>query len=289
MMRRLCREIPFPLGGSLCLALLWFAMPCHASTLKVEVEGKNWGSASVAEVQAVLLSASMPLWKAAGSPALPGIRVEAAGGPMVLHRRDADGAIRVRLAVKDRHWSQLAFQFSHEFAHILCGFDQTHSSHLWLEEAACEAASLFSLRSMAKSWSQKKDLSWSSYAPHLKSYSDEMIEQILRESPSDFQAWFDSHQEQIQANPADRKKLRVVSLKWLELLEKDPSGWRALRYLNRGDRPVDEELSQLFQRWRQSCPNKDREQVDRVRDLFFGTDQNSAPRKKSTRPELGNR
>jgi len=258
--------------------MICFAVPCHGANLSVEVVGKGWGNASGAEVEAVLVSAAEPLWEAAGSPVLPLIRVEATGGPIVLHRRDADGAIRVRLAVEDRRWSQLAYQFSHEFAHILCGFDRAHPSQLWLEEAACEAASLFSLRRMAKSWSQKTDSSWSSYAPHLKSYSDDLIEKIRAELPSDFKAWFRSHQERLQSHPDDRKQLRVVSLVWLELLEEDPRGWRALRYLNRGDRSADEDLPQLFRRWRKNCPEQDREQVDRVKELFIGIEKNSKSR-----------
>ncbi|MEC9477305.1 MAG: hypothetical protein VX764_09725 [Planctomycetota bacterium] len=264
--------------GIVFLMLLGGASPSIEADLRFEVGEEGWGSASHADVKAVLVSAAQALWKEAGSPKLPVIRVEPSGGPIVLHRRDADGAIRVRLAVEDRRWSQLAYQFSHEFAHILCGFDQAHPSQLWLEEAACEAASLFSLRRMAKSWSQKTDSSWSSYAPHLKSYSDDLIEKIRAELPSDFKAWFRSHQQRLQSHPDDRKQLRVVSLVWLELLEEDPRGWRALRYLNRGDRSADEDLPQLFRRWRKNCPKQDREQVDRVKELFIGIEKNSKSR-----------
>jgi len=255
--------------GSVILTLFGGASASVLADLRIEVGVEGWESASHADVKAVLISTAQPLWKAAGSPQLPVIRVEPSGGPIVLHRRDADGAIRVRLAAQGRHWSQLAYQFSHEFAHILCGFDPAHQSHLWLEEAACEAASLFALRHMAKSWSQDKDSTWASYAPHLKSYSDALIEESALKSPDNFRSWYGRHKERVQENPDDRKLLRVISLEWLRLLEEDPRGWRALRYLNQGDHLADESLTDAFRRWRKHCPEKDRQQVDRIMRLLI--------------------
>ena len=130
--------------------LLGGASPALAADLRIELAQEGWGDATQADVHAVLVSAAEPLWKAAGSPSLPRIRVEPTGGPIVLHRRAADGSIRVRLAVQGRRWAQMAYQFGHEMAHILCGFDEDPDSHHWLEEAACEAASIYTLRKMAK-------------------------------------------------------------------------------------------------------------------------------------------
>lgn len=263
------QRFPAMLRVAVCWSVLLGSIPCLASDLSIQPVREGWENASLKDVEAVLVSAAEPLWKAAGSPALPVIRVEATGGPMVLHRRDADGAIRVRLAAQGRHWSQLAYQFSHEFAHILCGFDPAHQSHLWLEEAACEAASLFALRHMAKSWSQDKDSTWASYAPHLKSYSDALIEESALKSPDNFRSWYGRHKERVQENPDDRKLLRVISLEWLRLLEEDPRGWRALRYLNQGDHLAGESLTDAFRRWRKHCPEKDRQQVDRIMRLLI--------------------
>ena len=275
MNRRVRIRFPALLRVIACWVLLLMSTHSLASDLSIQLLEEGWGDAAVEDVESVLRAAAEPLWKAAGAPPLPLIRVEPTGGPIVLHRRGSDGSICVRLAVEGGYWAQMAYQFSHEFAHILFGFTPEHQSHQWIEEAARETASLFSLRHMARSWSQDENLKRVSYAPHLKSYADQLMEKSRLKSPTDFPAWFRSHAQEIQADLDDRELLKVIALQWLPLLEEDPRGWRGLRYLNHGIGKIDEELPELFQRWRKHCPEVDREQVDRVVRLFIGESKES--------------
>ncbi|HIG06239.1 MAG TPA: hypothetical protein EYQ08_11020 [Planctomycetes bacterium] len=255
--------------GILFWVLLGSASPVVAADLRIELVEEGWGNATLVDVHAVLLSAAEPLWQAAGSPQLPLIRVEPSGGPIVLHRRGPDGAIRVRLAVQGRRWAQMAYQFGHEMGHILCGFDEDPDPHHWLEEAVCEAASIFTLRQMAKRWKDHPPHpNWSSYAAHLQQYADDLIEKGTLEKGIRFKKWRLEHQSQLQQNPQDRDLLRVVAVQWLPLLEKYPATWRALRFLNHGVPEPEEKLSKALQRWELSCPEGDRIQVSRVRKML---------------------
>ncbi|MDE0960117.1 MAG: hypothetical protein OSB09_04990 [Planctomycetota bacterium] len=262
-----------PVRSGACAMVFWMllggASPALAVDLRIELAQEGWGDATQADVHAVLVSAAEPLWKAAGSPSLPRIRVEPTGGPIVLHRRAADGSIRVRLAVQGRRWAQMSYQFGHEMAHILCGFDEDPDSHHWLEEAACEAASIFTLRKMAKNWKDHPPYpNWSPYAAHLQQYADDLIHKGTLEKGTNFKEWLLEHQDQLQKNPHPRDLLRVVAVQWLTLLENDPRGWRALRFLNHGVPEPDEKLSNALQRWQQNCAKADRIQVSRVRSLL---------------------
>ena len=255
--------------GVIFLTLLGGTTPSLAADLRIEVAEEGWGSATRADVNAVLVSAAKPLWKAAGSPQLPLIRIDPSGGPIVLHRRDPDGAIRVRLAVQGRRWAQMAYQFGHEMSHILCGFDEDPDPHHWLEEAACEAASLFTLRKMAKNW--KRDppyANWISYSEHLEAYAQKLIDKGALPEGATVESYYRQHRVAVESSPVKRDKLLVIAVGWLHLMEQDPGVWRALRYLNQGVPESDELIGDALRRWKTNCPGELREQVDRVAEML---------------------
>ena len=48
-----------------------------------------------------------------------------------------------------------AYQFAHEFCHILCNFDDDWKGNNWFEETMCETSSLFVLRRLSKEWEER--------------------------------------------------------------------------------------------------------------------------------------
>ena len=75
------------------------------------------------------------------------------GDPRALSQLDGAGNFVVRVTVRDTGWAQLAFQFAHEYCHVLAdprtvAFDRFH----WIEESMCEAASLFAMRRLSLTW-----------------------------------------------------------------------------------------------------------------------------------------
>ena len=108
------------------------------SELVISLASDDWGDAEPADVLKVLHSAAIPIWEAAGSPALHPITVVSSSeGPLVAYKRTPDGDYRVLLNVKGRQWAQLAFQFSHEMAHILANYRNVPNRQLWFEESIC--------------------------------------------------------------------------------------------------------------------------------------------------------
>ena len=261
----------FRFRSSSCVCLWVLLCSAHgiASDLIIEPVGENWKPASITDVKAVLLSSAKPLWKAAGSPEFPVIRVEPSGGPIVLHRRDPDGAIRVRLAVQGRRWAQMAYQFGHEMGHILCRFDEDPDPHHWLEEAACEAISLLTLRKMARHWLEEPPYpNWKPYAEHLQSYAVGVISSASLAETTSFSEWFAENREKLQQQPLPRDLIRVVAVEWLKLMEKQPHALLALTSLNKGTPRAQESLGDALERWRGHCSKQEAKHVTDVARLL---------------------
>lgn len=71
-------------------------------------------------------------------------------------------------------YCKIAFQFSHELGHIICG----PNTNNWLIEAACEFISIDSMKFLAKSWAREAILSDSNgndFSPHFESYIDNTV------------------------------------------------------------------------------------------------------------------
>lgn len=77
----------------------------------------------------------------------------------------------VWLGTHGRVWAQVAFQFAHEFCHVIADpKTMPWDRFLWIEEAICEAASLFALRCMAKTWAVAPPYpNWQDYSVKLES------------------------------------------------------------------------------------------------------------------------
>ena len=72
---------------------------------------------------------------------------------MIYYRENREGPFVVQLTARDRKWSKFAYQFSHEFCHLLSGHDRLRDNpNQWFHESLCELASVFTLRQMAKQW-----------------------------------------------------------------------------------------------------------------------------------------
>ena len=115
----------------------------------------DWGGASLRDIGKVLNSSARQLWPHASPEELKPIIVDRSRtGPIVLFRRGNEGQYIVRLDTHKTFWSQYAFQFAHEFGHIICGYKAGDQSNQWFEESLCETASLFAMRRERKEWEE---------------------------------------------------------------------------------------------------------------------------------------
>lgn len=251
-----------------------------APSLQITVANDNWGKASPADIRAVVASAAGELWKCAGQTRLKSIRVyRRADHPQTDFSHDILGRIRIGLAAEDSHWAQFAFQFGHEFCHVLAqhsdiakrGWHTPQHANLWFEESLCETASLFVLKRMADTWTaQPPNPEWRSYAPSLAAYATERLARPEHQLPAGqkFTEWFRENEPALRANAALREKSVIIATQLLLLFEAEPARWEAACYLNLGKHDRDKSLVQYFGEWQAATPVGRKAFVAKVAALF---------------------
>jgi hypothetical protein len=233
------------------------------------VEPGEWGSSSLADIKKVCQSAGqtfMPHLKQ--RIAAPLLIQNDGSGPITLYRRGQNNEHIVRLNTDDRAWAQLAFQFSHELCHVMCNYRNVKNQQLWFEETLCECASLFALRQMSEDWKTNPPYSnWKSYSSALKDYAAQRLETQDGNS-DDLAKIYRSHREELEASATNRELNNMFAAKLLPLFEKNPSGWEAVRYINRG--PAEENISfeSYVNGWHKRVPTQQKAFVEELARKF---------------------
>jgi hypothetical protein len=205
--------------------------------LEIRATG-DWGGAELANVEAVARSVAA-CFSGFGQESIA-ILLEPASDegsqPMTLFAKNAAGEFVVRLNVRGNLWARLAYQFAHEFCHVLANPTTfTFDRFTWIEETLCETGSLFALRSMAKTWAVDPPYpNWRDYASSLADYAAKRISEPAHclTPGQPFPDWLAGRLPYLEANPGLREDITIIAKELLPLFEKDPSRWRALRYLH---------------------------------------------------------
>ncbi len=224
-------------------------------------------------------------------------------GPFCEFDRDTKGRVRIGLNTRPTSYSQIAFQFSHEFCHAIMTHsfegqlkNSLHSNH-WLEESFCEAASLFTLRRMAVDWRNSREFqSWRTdkgtlYAPEHHVYAQDRINKSLTllSETVEFREWFSEREQLLRKNPIIlaagisahediRDQYTVIATHLLGLLESAPENWAAIRYFNLVPHKEDKSLGELLFEWKALATEKLHPFLEQVERLFLGTAPISTPK-----------
>jgi hypothetical protein len=91
----------------------------------IRVINGGWGNSDVTDIQKVLTTVADVF----PGQSLNGRRIAVRvvhryGNPMVSYERTSEGEFVVFLTARNDRWYQFAYQFSHEFCHILSSFDR---------------------------------------------------------------------------------------------------------------------------------------------------------------------
>lgn len=245
-------------------------------TIRV-IEG-GWGNSDVRDIQRVLQSVAAIFPPQASEQPKIAIRVaHRYGNPMVSYERGAAGEYVVYLTARDDRWYQFAYQFSHEFCHILSNFQRKGSGgeivrdNQWFEEAVCETASLFGLRQLATAWdAAPPDARWAGYGHNFRDYADRFLAEPHRRLPhgQTLVQWFSANGADLHNDPYQRTKNELVANALLPLFEQNPGNWSALGFLN-ADRPtLTKGFGDYLLGWQAACPDQFRRFVGQVVEMF---------------------
>lgn len=183
--------------------------------------------------------------------------------PKTYFRKPGDDAYHVNLTVKNTKWNQFAYQFGHEFCHVLSGHDRLRCNpNNWFHESLCELSSLFVLHRMAKRWPTDPPYpNWAGYSSRLADYAQSVAAKYRHVAPAgSFSAWLIASEDDMRQNPYLRDKNGVVALRLLPVFMRIPQGWNAVRRL-----PVSTGLiGEYIEAWRAEVPDIDRPFVERV-------------------------
>ncbi len=241
---------------------LWFGLLVWSAEAKepvtIRVVGQNWGDVSEPDIQAVLSSTADTLWEHAQPEVLrPIITMRSKEGPIVLFKRGTKGEYFVKLNTGDRYWCQYAFQFAHEFGHILCRYKDGDATNKWFEETICEVASLFALRAMANVWQDYPPYpNWSGYSKHLELYATERIEKYKLPPDTRLPDFLAKNVVYLKSNATDRTRNAGVAIELLPIFEKHPEGWKAVHYLNESVWEEEQDFPTYLRNWYRHTPDE---------------------------------
>jgi len=238
--------------------------------LRVVADGFGVGER---DIRAILTSTGRELWRSFPGYEIEPIVVEfGEGAPITLFQRNAQGEIVIRLSSRETFWCQYAYQFAHEFAHVLCGYDNDYAGSKWFEETLCETASIFAMRAMARAWKDDPPYpNWRDYRDSLRSYADDVLvgRVYARELYAKGMAGFyRDHKDELERNAGDRELNGAMSLVFLHLFEEKPERWEAVRWLNSRASAEGETFVEYLQTWHDVVPLRHRQFVKQVADLY---------------------
>ena len=211
----------------------------------------NWGGTSLRAVRAVLESAEAVLCAAFEKYADAPIRVARwSRDPQVFHDQRP---YEIRISARDTYWCQYAYQFSHELCHVLVNFDRAREHrHKWFEESLCELAALFVLHRLPAAWEERPPpevAGAAEFAPHFRTYADDVAAAERRIAPADVPAWLAAHAAALEADPCDHGRNRIAATALLDSFLQDPSLWRDCGRLNGWDAAADRSFADHLDAW----------------------------------------
>lgn len=204
--------------------------------MRIVVESCGWGMARPVDIEVLLKDAASHLSQLLRNPFRGTVAVVPAPRTDPIpraHIRSHPGCpFRIQLTARDTRWAQFAYQFSHEFCHVLSNYEHLQENpNNWFHETICELASVFTLRRMAERWLTHPPYPhWTDYARELARYVEECLSHKKRQLPAGMtlSTWLLSEEEGLRKDRYLRDKNAVVAYSLLPIFEDDPAGWNAI-------------------------------------------------------------
>ena len=196
------------------------------------------------------------------------------GFPVKLDQRGPKGESQIMLSIGDG-WmgNQIAYQFAHEFTHILINQGQPGSGpNHWINEAFCEAVSYQALKQMAKDWESHPPYpNWRGYAKHHNSYAEKYLgKEKDRPEGMEFVTWFRKYEKALRMGKRFPKYglYKYPAYQFFQIIKEDPNQLGAIAFLNFGLRNPGISTHQYLARWKTVLPAKHKPFADQVAAVF---------------------
>ena len=236
----------------------------------------DWGGAQLSDIEAVARSVADSFAAFDDDEAIA-ITLEPTTGeddPPMTSSSTSPGRSVVRLNVRGNLWARLAYQFGHEYCHVLANpttLTDQQRRFSWIEEVLCETGSLFALRSMAKGWAVNPPFpSWRDYSSSLAQYEAEHVSDPMRSLPpgAKFTDWLTDRLPLLEADPYRRDDNTIIAKEFLLVFETDPAAWRAVRRLHYAQGSSEAPLAGFMTDWAGRCPAEYRRGVGSIAGLI---------------------
>ena len=249
--------------------------------LSMCVAPNGWGDASVINIRSLLQNTASHINDHLRDPVTASISVRRSdNGPITLIHESTPAIHKVALSARDTFWCQYAYQFAHEFCHVMINpMTERRGPNAWVEETLCELASVFVLRRMAEEWkSQPPRGHRSGFAPNFATYAQDHLSDPQRSMPVgvELPKWVSDNEPALRSGPnlrtmeqwdaRQRNRMTVIAYDLLPLFEQKPaSAWNAVKRLPVGNNAaLNMPTSDYLQYWRSVVDERDIATVELV-------------------------
>lgn len=172
---------------------------------------------------------------------------------------------KIHLCCMDTSWSQIAFQLTHEFCHLMIGRSVTQNLR-WFEEVIAEISSLFFMTKLSSIWKSTGILGYPDYGYSIEEYvhnrkhsvtSDIALSDILRCS----ELW-----QYLISSPENRELNLKIAIKLLPVFEINSSLWEIVPFL--GSLSENQDFPYSFMEWRKLSNKRFHPALDALWECF---------------------
>ena len=194
-------------------------------------------------------------------------------GPIAYYRSYFGGEpdeYKIGLEVTDTYWANFAYQFGHEFCHIMQNHDEIHqitpnNTNDWFQEAICELASLWVIRQMGETWAYRAPYqNWVDYRHALIDYANSwMMSRPEVQYSGTGAEWLDRWEEPMRRDEPEAftyARVSQLSYKFLPIFEENPEAWNAVRQMPASNG----RMSEYMQEWYDAVDTEDKSFVEAI-------------------------
>ncbi len=242
--------------------------------IQLHVSQTDWGNIQPNEIAVLLQDTAFHINRLLRVPFDEKIQVDPSqvDHPKVLYRSSTREPYIIWLSVRDDLWCKFAYQFSHEFCHILSDYQKIKENpNNWFHEAICELASVFTIRRMAQRWRTLPAFpNRTDYAAELRDYWQNLLNNKEAQLPENMtlQNWLSLREDELRENPVAKQKQRdnqaLVAYQLLPLFEEMPNGWNTIHRLPNSS----EKLSDYLVSWHKAVDPDDKAFVAKIAEAF---------------------